>query len=713
MAIATHTEMQRSLSRLSREVHELAARALAGEHGRAMRNARFGFEEGDVDELSENQRYALAARVIAEQAPLRVLDREAIVGSATLLEAANHLTPVLGSHSTSHVTLGWKRVLDHGYIGLRHQIEERLNGLDADYGEMDAQGVDLLEAMLGCLDAAEIWRQRHLTLLEERIAASDGETRATYVRVRDALAQVPEYPARTFYEALQSLWFQHAFQRLCGNWSGIGRIDELLGPYLDADLAAGRITLDEARELLAHFWVKGCEWIGADTRHVGDSGDGQFYQNVILAGVDGDGRDITNDVTYLVLDVVEELRISDFPIAVRINALTPERLLRRIAEVQRLGSGTVAIYGEETILRALERFGYTPEEARQFANDGCWEIVLPGQSTFSYYPFDALQLLQEVLGVIGEGLIPLYETFEELYAAFRERLGGFLTDWHRRADDWSRGGRAAPLASLLVDDCIARGRGYHDRGSRYNVYAPHAGGLPDVVNSLLAVKQLVYEEQILSLAEFVKVLRQDWRGHEALRRRVRSGVVLYGNDDPQADVLYRRVFDDYVALAGAVRERAGVLRPPGISTFGRQIEWAPRRGATAAGGQAGEFLANNLSPSPGSDKHGPTAVIRSFCAVDFTRLPNGTALEIKVHPSSVQGEEGIDALVSLMRTFVHLGGIFLHIDVVDSALLREAQRYPDRYPNLAVRVSGWSARFATLSREWQDMIIARTEHAFR
>jgi pyruvate-formate lyase len=713
MTIATHIETQRPLHRLSPKVRDLAARALAGEHGRVMRNATFGLDLDDAGELSENRRYALAAQAIAEQAPLRVLDGEAIIGSATLLEAANHLTPILGSHSTSHVTLGWKRVLDHGYVGLRRQIEERLAQDGSSDGALDAQGVDLLEAMLGCLDAAEIWRQRHLALLDERIATSHGEVQSTYRLVREALAQVPEYPARTFHEALQSLWFQHAFQRLCGNWSGIGRIDELLGPYLSADLAAGRITLDEARELLAHFWIKGCEWIGADTRHVGASGDGQFYQNVILSGIDRDGHDITNDVTYLVLDVVEELRISDFPIAVRINERTSERLLRRIAEVQRLGSGTVAIYGEETILRALERFGYTPEEARQFANDGCWEIVLPGQSTFSYYPFDALQLLQEVLGVIGDGPPPTYETFEELYAAFRERLGGFLTDWHRRADDWSLGGRAAPLASLLVDDCIARGHGYHDRGSRYNVYAPHAGGLPDVVNSLLAIKQLVYEEHMLSLAELVEVLRQDWQDHEVLRRRMRSGVVWYGNDDSQADSLYRRVFDDYVALAGAVRERAGVLRPPGVSTFGRQIEWAPKRGATAAGGQAGDVLANNLSPSPGSDRHGPTAVIRSFCAVDFTQLPNGTALEIKLHPSSVQGEEGIDALVSLMRTFAHLGGIFLHIDVVDSALLREAQRDPDRYPHLSVRVSGWSARFATLSREWQDMIIARTEHAFR
>lgn len=687
---------------------ELARRAMSGEHGRAMRAADFALDEAAGE--SENRRYARAVMRIAERAPLRVTEGERIVGAATLLEAANHRTPLVGSYSTSHLTAGFDRVLKLGYRGLRAQIEARLAR-----GDLDEPGRDFLHAMLTCLDAAEVWRRRYVALLEEVLAGATGPARAAYAQALDALRRVPEHPAETFFEAVQSLWFAYAFQRLCGNWSGVGRIDQMLGPYLERDLAAGRITLDEAREILAHFWIKGCEWTGAATDQVGSSGDAQFYQNIVLAGVDAEGRDVTNAVTYLVLDVVEALRISDFPIAVRLSERSPRPLLRRIAEVQRLGGGAVAIYNEDTILSSLVAFGYTLEQARTFANDGCWEIVLPGQTCFLYRPFDALLLLQETLGVTqpAEAPVPRYDDFESLYAAYLARLGAYLDEFHRQADAFELGGRAAPLISLLVDDCIERARGYHDRGARYTVFAPHAGGLPDVVNSLLAIRAYVYERGEMTLTEMVEALRANWEGREPLRRRIRGELVGYGNGDPAADALARRVFDDYTALAGRVRERAGVLRPAGISTFGRQIEWAERRGATAAGARKGEYLANNFSPSPGSDREGPTAVIRSFCAVDYTRLPNGTALELKIHPSAVKGEEGLDVLVALMRTFVQLGGVFLHIDVVDSDLLREAQAHPERYPTLAVRVSGWSARFATLSREWQNMIIERTEQEFK
>ena len=706
MATLDRTLTATEMPRLCDRTHELAARALSGEHGRAMEPAGFSLEDcGDVSGLSEAMSYATVIKAIAERAPLRVLDGQLVVGAATFLEAANHRTPVLDSYSTSHTTPGFGRVLEVGYIGLRHQIEERLVR-----GDLDEQRVDYLHAMLLCLDAANTWHHRYVDLLEDRIASTDGETQATYRHALAALRRVPEEPATSIHEAVQSLWFQFAFQRLCGNWPGIGRIDAMLGPYLQRDLAEGRLALDDAREILAHMWIIGCEWLGATTRQVGDSGDGQFYQNIVLGGVDAAGWQVINEVTYLVLDIVEELRISYYPIAVRLSSNTPERLLRRIAEVQRLGTGTVAVYNEEMVISALVGFGYPLEEARTFANDGCWEVLIPGKTAFSYRPFDALQLLQQALGVSDAAEPPpVYPTFEALYGAYSERLASYLHEFQRVADDHERGGRAAPLISLIVDDCIERARDYHDRGAHYTVLTPHAGGLPDVANSLLAIKELVYDAQEITLADLVPVLRRDWDGHEGLRRRMRSRPSQYGNDDPAADAMMVQVFDDYASLAGFVHDRDGVLRPPGLSTFGRQIEWADARGATAAGTRRGEYLANNFSPSPGSDRSGPTAVIKSFCAVDSTKLPNGTALELKVHPSTVVGEPGLEMLVSLMRTFVDLGGWFMHIDVVDSELLREAQQHPERYPNLAVRVSGWSARFVTLDRTWQDMLIARTE----
>ena len=695
--------------RLSPRTHDLAERALCGEWGRSLVDLPLSLDDHpDLLEDTPEMRYAHCVRLIAQHAPLRILPGERIVGSATLQQATFHQLPVYyqgkpAFASTSHVTLGFDHVLKIGLRGLRQQIADRLAR-----GGLDARGVDLLQAMNMCLDAAATWHQRHMDELTRLATRATGGERQHYERVREALRDVPENPPQTFYQAVQSLWFLFALQRLCGNWPGIGRIDAMLGPYLARDLAIGSITLDEAREILAHFWIHGCEWVGARSWSAGTSGDGQFYQNIILGGVDAEGREVTNDVTYLVLEVVEELHISDFPIAVRLNAHTPQKLLRRIAEVQRLGGGTVAVYNEELIIRSLVAFGYDLSEARQFANDGCWEVQVPGKTNFIYRPFDTLALLQKTLGVTN-GQVASYPDFESLYAAFRRALADQVAAVHREADGHAASGHPSTLVSLFTQDCIEKGRGYFDRGARYNVFAPHAGGLPDTGNSLYAVKKLVYEEQRLSLAELVQCLRSDWEGHEPLRRYVLNAYDFYGNDNPEADAMTRRVFEDFLALVKVVPERSGVLRPAGVSTFGREIEWRPQRGATAHGHHAVETLATNFSPSPGTDKEGPTAVIKSHCAMGLERLPNGTALELKIHPTCVAGDEGLDSLVGLLRAFVNLGGIYLHIDVVNNETLRDAQLHPERYPALAVRVSGWSARFVTLSKEWQDMIINRTQ----
>lgn len=688
--------------RLGETTRRLAARALAGEHGRVMQPAGFALAPEETQGQSPDRQYALAAMRIAENAPVRVLAGERIVGSATLLEAVQHQMPFTPFRSTSHTTPDFGKGLRLGYRGIRTEIQERLAR-----GGLDAKGRGLLAAMLACLDAAGVWQERNAAAADRlRNETTDPLAKQELKEIARILRKVPEQPPATFREALQALWSLFAFQRLCGNWPGIGRIDLMLGTFLERDLKAGRLTRDEARDLLAHFWIKGCEWIGNSA--VWGSGDAQYYQNIVLAGVDADGRDVLNDVTWLVLDVVEELHISDFPVAVRVNRRTPEALLRRIAEVQRRGGGIVAIYNEEVILPALERFGYAPEEARLFANDGCWEIIIPGRTAFSYYPFDTLQILQDALELNGAADRD-FASFEDLYAAFHGALARRLDEIHREIDDLWQTGIPAPLLSLLVDDCIEKGRGYHDRGARYSVKAPHAGGLPDTANSLYVIRKAVFEDKLVAWPELVRALRADWQGAGDLRRTLQQRYELYGNDQAEVDAMFRRVYDDYVELASRVRERNGVLRPPGISTFGREIEWRDKRLATVFGRSAGDILATNLAPTPGSDRRGPTAVIKSFCSADFTKLPNGVPLELKMFPGSLRGEAGIGALVGLMRAFVELGGVFLHIDVVDSELLRAAQKEPEKYPNLAVRISGWSARFATLDRVWQDMVIQRTQ----
>ncbi len=689
-----------SPKRLSDITHHLAQMGLSGQHGRNMPTVDWEFPEGRDEKLSNNRKYGYAALSVARNAPLRILPGELIVGSATLREAAQHRIPALNMGSVSHTTVGFAKVLHQGYKGLGAEIDERLSR-----GGLDSHGTDLLESMLMTLDAAALWQQRNIALLKEMKGNAPDSERRFYQNIIDTLENVPENPPRNFREAVQSLWSLYAFHRLMGNWSGIGRFDQMLWPYLEADLQKGKITLDEARELIAHFWIKGTEWIG----EFNGSGDAQFYQNIILGGIDKDGNEVTNPITYLVLDVVEELHISDYPIAVRIGDHTPEKLFRRIAEVQRFGGGIVSMYNENTVIDGLVQFGYPLEEAREFTNDGCWEAIIPGKTAFIYSPCDMMQPLFRALNLDKD--VPLEaDDFETVYGRFTAELGREIDNLQKALDgSWNDPNNPNPLVSMFVEGCIEKGRGYYERGPKYTVNGIHYGGVSDTANSLLVLKKLVFEENYIGLNHFVNILRHNWEGNEGLRRLVQNRFTFYGNDHAEADDMMKRVFDDYTSIVGRVKERNGLKRPCGISTFGREIDWRMARRATPEGSRVGDILATNCSPTPGSDRKGPTAVLNSYCKLDFTRCPNGATVELKVLPDSVKDENGIAALVALAKTFREKGGFYMHIDVVDSATLIDAQMHPEKYPNLPVRVAGWSARFTTLCKEWQDMVIQRTQ----
>lgn len=479
----------------------------------------------------------------------------------------------------------------------------------------------------------------------------------------------------------------------------------MLWPYLEKDLKAGTITLDEARELVAHFWIKGTEWIGESN----PTGDAQFYQNIILGGIDKDGNEVTNPVTYLVLDVVEELHISDFPIGVRLGDKTPDRLYRKIAEVQRFGGGIVSLYNENVAIEGMLKYGYPLEEAREFTNDGCWEILVPGKTAFIYSPSDMMPALFRALHLYDSEHVE-YAEFESLYSAFVTELSKEVNDLQDRIDHhFLDHENTQPLISMFVEGCVENGRGYNERGPKYTVNGIHYGGVTDTANSLYVLKKLVFDENYISLNRFAEILRGNWEGNEGLRNLIRNRFEFYGNDNDESDRMMVRVFDDYTEIVGRVKDRAGVKRPCGISTFGREIDWRMARCASPQGSRVGDILATNCSPTPGSDMKGPTAVLNSYCKMDFTKTVCGATVELKMLPDSLKGENGITALVGLAKTFRQKKGWYMHVDVVDTATLIDAQMHPEKYPNLPVRVAGWSARFNTLCKEWQDMIIQRTQ----
>ncbi|MEI6499660.1 MAG: pyruvate formate lyase family protein, partial [Armatimonadota bacterium] len=377
--------------RLSEATHRLAFLGASGHWGRQMVEA--GEPLPAAPEWSRERHCAEAIRLTAHSVPLRMEPDELLAGSSLYVEARWHQVPLAKISSISHTTSDYSLGLRLGYDGMRELIEERLAS-----GAGDDRARDFWECQLICLQAACHWHERYRKHLREAIGWSQGAQQEHFERVLQACAEVPERAPRTFHEAVQALWFMWEFQRVCGNWTGLGRVDEMLGPFLREDLAEGRLTLDEAREILAHFFIKGTEWRTGEGR---SSGDAQNYQNIILAGVDADGNEVCNEITYLVLDIIEETRISEFPVTVRLNAHTPEDLYRRTAEVMRLGGGVVAVYNEDVVIAGLVGLGLPERTARTFTNDGCWEILIPGRSNFSYHAFDCMGLLQQTHAVKG------------------------------------------------------------------------------------------------------------------------------------------------------------------------------------------------------------------------------------------------------------------------------------------------------------------------
>lgn len=660
--------------------------------------------------LSDIEKYDAMIEKIALQAPIRICEGEKVSGAATLGMAIQHAVPAVFQEevifsSVSHLTIDFEIVVRKGINGIKAEAQEALEK----YGGTEKEA--FIQSCLHCIRCMEMWHGRYLEALKDK-----PEYQSNY----ENLKKVPFLPAENFYQAVQSIWFTFAFVRLCGNWPGIGRIDWLLGDYLRKDLAEGTLTLDEAREILAHFFIKGCEWVTGEST---GSGDAQHYQNIILGGVDENGKEVANEVTYLVLDVLEELGISDFPTTVRVNKNTAPELIKRAAEVIRLGGGVVAIYNEEMIVDSLTGYGYSLEEARKFANDGCWEVQVPGKTFFTYTPFDSLQILQnDVLGNYGQDVT--FTDFEELYQKYIEALGNKVESigdiWRGNFKDLSDcGGNwqwrpefPCTVVSLFEEGCIRKGLSYQEGGPEYNIVSPHIGGLPDTVNSLYAIKKLVFDDKKISFGELMAVLRDNWEGYEPLRQYVLTRYVYFGNDNDEVDCLAKRIIDDFSAICDGMNGTCGYSFPAGISTFGRQLAWSPDRLAAPYGKKAHEILSGNFSPAPGTDREGATAIIRSYCKADFRRTVSGAALDIKLLPSAVQGENGLQAIVSLITGFVLLGGHFMQLDIADTEILKEAQAHPEDYQTLSVRVSGWNARFVTLNKEWQDMIIAQTGSGF-
>lgn len=617
------------------------------------------------------------------------------------------------------------KIYRKGLLDLQAEIDAVLATLGPD----ETARRDQLEAMRIAADAGMIFARRHAARARELAAAeSNPARRAELERIAVVCDRVPAHAPRDLHEALQAYWFHHlAVVTELNGWDAFnpGHLDQHLGPFYDAGLAEGALDRESARELLQCFWIKFNNHPAPPKVGVtaAESGTYTDFANINLAGLTRDGRDGVNEVSYLLLEVIDELHVLQPSNNVQVSRETPDAFLDAAARVIRKGYGFPSVFNADAVVAEMLRQGKTVEDAREGGTSGCVETGAFGKEAYVLTGyFNLVKLLELALhdGVdprTGARLGPRtgdprgFMAFDELMDAWRAQL--------RHIVDVKIAGNAvferayaeqapAPYLSLLIDDCIAEGRDYNAGGARYNTSYIQGVGTGTLTDGLSALKRHVFEGG-LEMGALLDALDADFADAEILRQTLANKTPRYGNDDDRADDLLRLWFEDFfAAIDGRPNGRGGVHHINLLPTT-CHVYFGGVTGATPDGRRAGAPLSEGISPVQGADRKGPTAVMNSAAKLDHLRT-GGTLLNLKFTPQVLAGDRGVDALRALIRGYFAQDAHHVQFNVVDAATLRRAQAEPEAHRHLIVRVAGYSDYFCALSRELQDEIIERTEH---
>ena len=585
-----------------------------------------------------------------------------------------------------------------------------------------------LQAMDIACEAAIIFARRHAELADEMAELESDPLRAAELRrIAAVCRRVPAEAPRDFWEAIQTYWFVHlgTITELNG-WDAMnpGHLDQHLGPFYDRGLADGSLTRDGAKELLSCFWIKvnntpAPPKVGVTAAESGTYND---FTNVNLGGLKRDGSDGSNEVSHIALEVLDELQLLQPQANVQLSAKTPDRLLKAACRVARRGSGYPSFFNADEVIMAQVGMGKAIADAREGGTSGCVETGCFGKEAYLLHGYlNSPKLLELALcdGVdprtgkeigIRTGRPESFRNFDDLFGAFEKQLN-YVVDTKVRVSNYLDRMFAeyapAPFLSSVVADCISRGKDYYDGGARYNTDYIQCCGLGTTTDSLSAIKTHVYDKADVSWKDLLSALSSDWKGQEALRLLLANKTPRFGNDDNEADSIAQRVFACWCrSIEGRPSPRGGVYHIELLSTT-CHVYFGLMTGATPDGRRAGAPESDGASPAQGADRKGPTAVTKSLSKLDISRT-GGALLNQRFLPQALEGEGGIDKLASLVRTYFRMGGHHVQFNVVDTDTLREAQKKPEAYRSLLVRVAGYSDYFVDLDRNHQEEIISRT-----
>jgi trans-4-hydroxy-L-proline dehydratase len=626
-------------------------------------------------------------------------------------------------------TVADDKIYNQGMLDLKNQISEVLDSLDNNDPQAHEKS-EQLQAMAVCADAIINYAKRHADKARELcLTEPSPQRRSELLEIARICERIPAHAPQNLREALQYYWFVHlgVISEL-NTWDAFcpGRLDQHLYPFYKKGVEEGELTREQAKELLQCFWIKfnnqpAPPKVGITLQESATYTD---FANINIGGVKADGSDGVNEVSYLLLEVVDEMRLLQPSTNIQVSKKSPDLFIKRACEIIRKGWGQPSVFNVEAVIQELLNQGKSIVDARCGGTSGCVETGAFGKESYILTGYFNLTKILEI--TLHQGVDPLtgktislktkdpreYHDFEDLMAAFRQQLNHFVDikiEGNHVIEKLYAKEMPAPFLSLFIDDCIQEGKDYNAGGARYNTNYIQGVGIGSITDSLAAIKYHLFDEKRYTWDELFTSLKENFINDEKMRQVLLNKTPRYGNDDDYADKLMLDVFHMfYGAVDGRKTVRGGVYRINMLPTtchvyFGSVI------GATPEGRKAGAPLSEGISPVQGADRKGPTAVIKSAAKMDHI-LTGGTLLNLKFAPRILDGEKGIMSLVHLIRSYFRLDGHHVQFNVVDAKTLINALENPEQYRNLIVRVAGYSDFFNNLSEQLQNEIIARTEH---
>ncbi len=632
----------------------------------------------------------------------------------------------------------YDKVLTKGLAGIQKEAQQRLSSLDP-FDPKDAlERIPFLQAIITICDAAILFSKRYAALASEMAASEpDGQRKLELLRIAAICEWVPQNPARTFHEALQSQWMVSIFKRLeekvGGSYSN-GRMDQYLYRFYKRGLADGTLTEESAMELLENLWLNMAQFINlyvSPTALAYNEGY-THWEAVTIGGQTPDGRDATNELSYLFLKSKQEFPLNFPDLAVRVHSLSPDRFLREVCETIKDGSGFPKLFNDEEIIPLLIAKGADLKEANDYAASGCTEVRMPNKDVYTS-PCCWINLPAALEMALNNGTMkkfpgeqlglntgdPLsFASYSELWSAYcaqQEHLLKHVFITQYLVDKLRPSYVATPLSSALHDLCMASCKDLHSGdipgGAKLGFY--DLVGFATVIDSLAAIRKLVYEDKAITMAEMLEALDGNFTGTERVRQMLLNAP-KFGNNDPYTDEIGRDIEEEAVRISRKYRSYFGTELDVRYVPLTIHIPCGKVIGATPNGRKAWEYLSEGSSASHGSDVKGPTGLLLSNAHSKASGSKERAArlLNLKLSPATVAGREGTTKLMSLIRTFCDLKLWHIQFNIINRATLLAAQAEPEKYRNLLVRVAGYSAYFVDLSPQLQGEIIARTEHTF-